>query len=197
MKRTLFTCIWLIALIAVSAKTYGQQNNTLSVIYGTGSDGVFSGSPGAAGYSGKGFTMLGLNYVHHISGLLSIETGLEYSNNNVLWDYEDAYDPTFRPQRASIKMLSVPVYANLTFFKYAFLNAGLSVDLETDHPAQRIAPEQNGIGMFLGIGGKYAFKHIVLLANPFVQVHNMVSFQKYGGHNLMNSGFRFGIGYGF
>jgi hypothetical protein len=198
MKKTLFAFFWLTAFVTYSAKTYAQQNNTLSVIYGTGSDAIFNGSPGAAGFSGKGQTIYGLNYIHHIGGAFSIETGVEYSVNNLLWDYEDAYDPTFRPQKTSVKLLSVPVYANFTVWKYVFFNAGLSADFETDQPADRLAPKQSGIGLFLGGGGKYTFSHIFLFANPFIQAHNIVPFGTSGGGGLlMNSGFKFGIGYGF
>ena len=197
MKKTLFAFFWLTACAAFSTKTFGQQNNTLYVVYGTGSDGLVDGGIGSAGYSSRGFNTVGLDYMHHFNRLFAIETGLEYLNNNLLWDYEDAYDPTFRPQKTSIKMLSVPVYGNFTFFKYVFLNAGFTVDIETDHPAERIAPEQSGIGIFFGAGGKYTFNHISLFVNPFIQVHSMLRFSSSGDQNLANSGFKFGVGYSF
>jgi hypothetical protein len=201
MKKTLFAFFWLTAFVVFSAKTYGQQNNMLSVIYGTGSDAVFYGSPGAPGFASKGQTLLGLNYIRHIAGAFSIETGVEYSVNNLLWDYEDAYDPNFRPQKTSVKLLSVPVYANFTVWKYVFFNTGLSADFETDQPGvaatDRLVSKQSGISFFLGGGGKYTFNHISLFANPFIQAHKIVSFGPSGGGMLLNSGFRFGVGYGF
>jgi len=197
MKRTLFTFFCLTTLILLNFKTYGQQKNTVAVVYGTGSDGLIGGGIGSAGYSSRGFNMVGFDYMYHFNRLFAIETGLEYSNNNLLWDYEDAYDPTFKPQSASIKMLSIPVCGNFTFFKYLFLDAGFSIDIETDHPAERLAPEQSGIGMVLGAGGKYTFKHIFLFVNPFFQAHSIYRFSSSGGQNLTNSGFKFGIGYGF
>jgi hypothetical protein len=197
MKRTLFTFLLLTAFILSSSKSYAQQNNTISVVYGTGSDNLFGGGIGSAGYASKGTTLLGLDYIRHLEDFFSIETGLEYSNNQLLLDYIDTPTPNFRPEKTSVQMLSVPVYGNFTFFKYTFLNAGFSVDFETDHPAERIAPEQNGIGMFLGIGGKYAFKRVTLFVNPFLQLHNFIRFSPNDDRNLVNSGFKFGVGYNF
>jgi len=197
MKKTLFTCCILTALIVFSIKSYAQQKNTIGIVYGTGSDLLVGGGIGSAGYSSRGFTLVGVDYVHHFNQLFAIETGLEYSNNNLLWDYEDAYDPTFRPQKTRNQLLSVPVYANLTFLKYLFVNGGVSIDIEMDHPAQRIAPEQNGIGLFLGAGGKYTFSHITLFANPYFQLHHVISFDHNGDRLLNNTGFKFGLGYSF
>ncbi|HEX3387089.1 MAG TPA: hypothetical protein VHS53_17940 [Mucilaginibacter sp.] len=78
-----------------------------------------------------------------------------------------------------------------------FVNGGISIDIETDHPAQRIAPEQNGIGIFLGAGGKYEFNHVTLFVNPYIQVHDTRRFNSSGDRNLLNTGFKFGIGYSF
>ena len=197
MKKTFFAFFWLTAFVAFNTKTYAQQNNTLSVIYGTGSANIVNAGIGAAGFKSEGQILFGLNYVHRLDRLFSIETGLEYSSNNLLWDYEDAYDPTFKPQKTNIKLLSVPVYGNFTFFKYLFLNAGFSVDFDTNHTSNSITPNESGIGVFLGIGGKYAFRHFSLLVNPFVQAHDIMSFSPSGGGILANSGVKFGVGYSF
>lgn len=197
MKRTLFTCLWLTAFLVFSAKSYAQQNNTIAVVYGTGSDGLFGGGIGSAGYASKGFTLAGVDYIHRFNRLFAIETGLEYSDSELLWDYEDPPNPNFVPQKTRNQLLSIPVYANLTFFRYLFVNGGFSIDLETDHPAQRIGQEQNGIGMFLGAGGKYSFGHVTLFVNPFFQSHNIISFTPNTNRNLVNAGFKFGAGYSF
>lgn len=94
-------------------------------------------------------------------------------------------------------MLSMPVLGNFTFFKYMFLNAGFSVNLETDQAAQRITPNESGIGIFLGAGGKYTFRHITLSANPFFQLQGILPFTPNGGRALVNTGFKFGWGYNF
>ncbi|MBS1531414.1 MAG: hypothetical protein JSU01_13995 [Bacteroidetes bacterium] len=197
MKRTLSTFLCLAAFVLSGTKSYGQQSNTLSVVYGTGGDGLFFGGIGAAGYASKGFTIAGLNYVRHFKGVFSIETGLEYGKSKLLLNYVDPPRPDFKPLPTSIQMLTLPVYGRFTFFRYAFLNAGLSVNLETDQTAQRITPDESGIGIFLGVGGKYTFGRITLSANPFFQLQSVVPFSSNGGRALVNNGFKFGLGYNF
>ena len=110
------------------------------------------------GFQGKGGAIYGLNYVRTLTKSFSIETGLEYSVNNLLWDYEDAYNPSFTPQKVSVTMLSVPIYANFTFFNYFFADAGLTADFETSYKTGAVVSNQSGVGIGLGIGGKYDFK---------------------------------------
>jgi len=197
MKKTLFTFIWLTAFILFNANTYGQQNNTLSLVYGTGNAGLLSRGIGSAGYASKGFTTFGLDYMRQINGFFSIETGLEYTDSQLLLDYIDPPNPNFTPEKGTIQILSVPVYGNFTFFKHFFLNAGFSVDFETDNPAQRITSAQNGIGTFLGIGGKYTFRRVNLFVNPFFRVNNMIRFNSDYYRKLVDVGFKFGLGYSF
>jgi hypothetical protein len=122
-----------LVLVLLSTQAYCQSKNNLSLVFGAGGNTIGLIGIGGPGYQGKGEAIYGLNYCRSITKAFSIETGLEYSVNNVLWDYEDAYNPHFTPQKGSIKMLSVPIYANLTFLKYLFADAGMSADFETNH----------------------------------------------------------------
>jgi len=141
--------------------------------------------------------MYGLNYTRNITKVFSIETGLEYSVNNLLWDYEDAYNPHFIPQKVSVKMLSVPIYANFTFLKYLFANAGITADFETSHQSDEIVTNQSGIGLELGIGGKYNFNRMTVFINPLIQMHAIVAFHNENSGSLLDQGVKFGIGYRF
>ena len=94
-------------------------------------------------------------------------------------------------------MLSVPVYANFTFLKCLFANAGLTADFETSHQSDEIVTNQSGIGLGLGIGGKYNFNRMTVFINPFIQMHAIVTFQNEGSGSLLDQGLKFGIGYSF
>ena len=186
-----------IAFVLLSTRAYCQSKNDLSLVFGTGSNGIVAIGIGGPGYTGKGVTIYGLHYSRSLSKSFSVETGLEYSVNNVLWDYQDAYDPHFTPQKASIRMVSVPVYLNLTFLKYLYTNAGLIADFETNHHSYSITSNQSGIGLGLGIGGKYNFNRMTVFVNPFFQLHSIVAFQNKGSGTLYDTGAKFGVGYRF
>lgn len=68
---------------------------------------------GDMGYSGRGLNLYELRYSRQINGFFSIETGLEYSFNKI----EKDYFPTgiMYHEESNIKMLSIPIYGNLTF----------------------------------------------------------------------------------
>lgn len=187
-----------LAFFVMSARAYSQSKNSISLVFGIGSNAIGAIGVGGPGYSGKGATIYGLNYSRSLTKSFSIETGLEYSINNVLWDYEDAYNPSFTPQKGSISMLSVPVFANFTFLKYLYADAGVIADFETNyHPNSSITPDQSGIGLDLGIGGKYNFNRMTVFVNPFLQWHAVIAFQNEGSGSLLDAGIKFGIGYRF
>lgn len=176
---------------------YCQMKNDLSVVYGFAGNSIGSIGIGGPGYEGKGEDIYGLNYRRSLTKCFSFETGIEYSVNNVLWNYVDAYQPNFRPQPASIRMLSIPVYANFSFFKYLFADAGVIADFETNHQSDKIISNQSGIGIGIGIGGQYYINKMILFVNPFLQSHAIVAYNNKNGGQLYDQGVKFGVGYRF
>jgi hypothetical protein len=164
-----------------------SKNNSLYLVFAQPGNFVGSEGLGAAGYSGKGATLYGLNYVRRITKSFAVETGIEYSVNNVLWDYVDYYSTNFTPQPASIKMLTVPIYANFTFFKYFFVDAGFIDAFETSHQSDAIIKDKSGVSPGLGFGAKYGYKNVLVVVNPFYQFHE----------RLCDRGVKFGLGYEF
>ena len=193
MKNTLL----FLTLTLLSTCVYCQSKNNLSFLFGDAGNDIFNTGIGAAGYQGEGDLIYGFNYSRSLTKSFSIQTGLEYSVNDVLWNYEDAYTPSFTPQKASIRMLSVPVYANFTFFKYLFADAGLTADFETSHQSDEIVSDKSGIGFGMGVGGKYNFNKITVFINPFFQLHTIVAFHHEGGGSLVDQGVKIGVGYNF
>jgi hypothetical protein len=193
MKNTLL----FLTFTLLSSGAFCQSKNNLSLIFGAASNDIFAIGTGGPGYKGQGDLIVGFNYSRSLTKSFSIQTGLEYSVNNVLWNYEDAYNPSFTPQRASIRMLSVPVYANFTFFKYLFADVGLAADFETSHQSDAIVSDQSGISFGAGIGGKYNFNKMTVFINPFFQLHAIAAFHHEGGGSLVDQGVKIGIGYNF
>jgi len=186
------TCI-LLVLVAFS-----QTKNRVSIIFSPASNGLSipNGWLGDMGYTGKGAKLYELKYSRQINKFISIETGLEYSFNKIEMDYFP--DGIKHYKESDIKMLSIPIYADLTFLKYFFANAGPTIDFELNHLPSESTYNQSGIGFGLGIGGRYTLKNFTISLNPFYQKHLILLSKKGTYHeNLYESGIKLGLGYNF
>lgn len=196
-----YLLISLFVLIAcVSFKAYSQEKNRITVFSGVFSDAVFANSRlGAGSQEHNGSTFFGIRYLRNLNNSFSIETGLEYSSNRM--QTAPAFYPGIdrTPTKEVIQMVSVPFYGNLTFLRHLFINAGAIVDFETNISDNRLnaADNQSGIGFGFGVGGKYTFKKITFIANPFFQSHAVIPFETKQSGRLMELGVRVGAGYNF
>lgn len=186
------TCI-LLVLVAFS-----QTKNRVSIIFSPANNGleIPEGWDGDMGYTGKGAKLYELKYSRQINKFISIETGLEYSFNKIEMDYF----PTgiMYHEESVIKMLSIPIYADLTFWKYFFVNAGPTIDFELHHLKSESTYNQSGIGFGFGIGGRYTLKNFTVSLNPFYQKHLVLRSKKGAYHeNLYEGGIKLGLGYNF
>ena len=195
--------IWVLLLTSgFSLAGYSQTKNQLTVQTGFASNALFT-SPGLVGgpsHEGKGAAAFGLIYSRDLSRSFSLETGLEYSLNKI--ESASAFYPgierTITENR--IRMVSLPFYGNFTFMKYLFVNGGLVLSLETETSGQefRSIDSQSGVGYGMGVGGKYSFKKISAVVNPFFQKHAVLSFKGNDYQERIGElGLKFGVGYNF
>lgn len=191
--RKLFLISGFIFLVLAA---FSQSKNRISILYAPADNGVDikKGWIGDMGHTGKGANLFELRYSRNINFFFAVETGLEYSHNTI----ETNYFPNgvTHYKNSEINMLSVPVYANLTFLKYLFVEAGPTLDFETNHSSSTSIGDQSGIGFAFGLGGKYTFKNFSVIVNPFFQSHLML-FNGNSIEHLWQSGIKFGIGYNF
>lgn len=126
-----------------------------------------------------------------MTGHFSLETGLLYSKGLVRLSIirggqgEFFYD-------GDVTMISVQAYAKFTFLKYAFLEEGISLDHQTNYTADGVVNDESGVGLEMGIGGKYSIGRISVSLNPFLAKHGTP-----GSNNLLEAGAKFGLGYDF
>ena len=180
----------LITLVFLSINAFSQSKNNISLVYGIANDdGDNHGVIGDYGYNTKRGMMYGFSYTRSLSKSFSIETGLLYSVNNIELT---TIGPAGGIYDQKLDMLSIPVYAKLTFLKYVFAQWGVTLDHETNYSANSIIDDQSGVGIVLGIGGKYNFGPVSVFANPFFCRHAL-SVQ----NNLVETGIKFGLGYNF
>ncbi len=186
------------ACILLALSTFSQTKNRVSIFYSPASNGLSipNGWDGDMGYSGKGANLYELRYSRQINRFFSIETGLEYSFNKIEKDYFP--DGIMHYKESNIKMLSIPIYGDITFWKYFFVNAGPTIDFELHRQTSESTYNQSGIGFGLGFGGRYTLKNFTVSLNPFYQKHLILRSKKGAYHeNLYESGIKLGLGYNF
>jgi hypothetical protein len=187
----------LIVFIAISIQAFAQSKNTVAFVYGFANANVdINGAIGDFGYERKTGTNFGLTYSKHITSLLSLQTGLIYADdkaeeNSILPGRSGIYDD------GDLKIISVPIIAKLTFFKYVYADGGISIDKEINYAGNYLQLDQSGIGFEAGVGGQYTFSHLTVFVNPYIKGYGLVHFNSKEQFNLLEDGFKFGLGYNF
>jgi hypothetical protein len=192
-KIVLITTCILLTLV-----TFSQTKNRVSISFASANNGleIPEGWLGDMGHTGKGGKLYELKYSRQINKFFSIETGLEYSFNKIEKDYFP--DGIMHYKESNIEMLSIPIYGDITFWKYFFVNAGPTIDFELHRQTSESTYNQSGIGFGLGIGGRYTLKNFTVSLNPFYQKHLILRSKKGAYHeNLYESGIKLGLGYNF
>ena len=180
----------LIAFVFFGFRSFSQSKNNISLVYGYNGNAIdIHNTIGDYGYKDKTGQSFGLSYTRNFNELFSIETGLLYSTNKAELV---TIGPAGQRYSGEIHMLSVPVLARLTFLKYLYGEGGLIIDHQTNYKSDGIVDSQSGVGLEIGVGGKYNFGPVSVFVNPYYTDH------KFGGrNNLMESGVRLGLGYNF
>jgi hypothetical protein len=137
----------------------------------------------------------GFRYLLRITEILAIETGLNYWRGDV--NIAPApYPGLDLPSRSEkLQITSIPIYANFTFLDYFFLNGGPVMDFQA---SDNTIDDQSGIGIGVGIGGKYAFRNFSIYINPNIRRYAVIPFEEENNHQKLTSlGVELGIGYQF
>lgn len=185
----------LFVFVFLTLGSMAQPKNEVSIIYGLGKYSLgLSGLDGGASYEGKGSTILGVKYSRSIFSSFAIESGIEYSTNKI----EITPAPELPPniQEATIEMLTIPVYGNISIWKYFFVNAGPLIDFEVNRLKTPKTDSQSGVGFGAGVGGKYSKRNFTISLNPYFENHALIPFNKERNHlRGWEMGFKIGLGY--
>lgn len=196
MKNLLLTLFLLFAQVS-----FGQTKNEFYLAYGISNAvpmyGIRNNIDGAPGYSGKGTSSFGFRFLLQSKKAVRLETGADYMTCKfeVSPNLPPGVDET--PHTEEVSLISIPIYANLTFLKYCFVQGGVLGDFEISRNAT--IQKQTGLGFGLGLGGKYAYKNVEFMINPFLQRHALITFKDEQGsrQSLINAAVRFAVGYSF
>lgn len=154
---------------------------------------MFTALDGAGSFEGKGFYAIGLNYLQPINTWLVLETGIEYTQQNI------SIHPNVPPNadgfelKEELNLMNVPLTLRANFLKYFFVNGGLILDI--DISKSNSIDNQTGIGTLLGAGAKYDFRNgMSVFINPNLRFHSLIPFANTRYHQrAFDTGFRIGL----
>ena len=195
----------LLAFVLLSMGAYAQSANTISVVYGvagtiTGTTGQFPISEGNfSPFTVKSGTRIGLTYERSLSKAFSIEEGLLFNPEKAQYTYVYAADVPY-VQSGYVDILSFQVLGKYHFFRYFFIDAGLSVDSQVNdtHSEYRQMYDQSGLGIEAGFGARVTAGHLAFAINPFWHDHFTASLgYEDSNMRLTDAGVKFSAGYNF
>lgn len=175
---------------------YSQNDNEISIYCGISDSELLRNEEivGAGYHETSNLNEFGVKYLRHIKNNFSIELGM----NILKADLAIHSAPTFplSPVRyEKLEMISIPIAANYTLWKYLFVNAGPVLDFQT---SENSIDSQSGIGYSIGFGGKYHFNNFLIYVNPNYKRHAVVPFEKeIYPEKLTEFGIQFGLGLKF
>ena len=136
-KMQITKFFYVFAFIAGIQHTFAQTKNTVYVTYSfSNATPIYNKHlDGSSGYDAKGASAFGVRLVTKSSKMIAFETGIDFISCK--FNLEPAFHPgiDMTPRLESMRLLSVPVYVNLTFLKYFFINgcALLDIDISKKH----------------------------------------------------------------
>lgn len=148
---------------------------------------------GAASYDNGGFFAIGAHYGYPLNRWLDFETGVEYARHGIT--VVSVFTGGERPadKKVMLSLIGIPLTFRANFLKYAFVNGGLQVDIDTS--SGHNIDNQTGLGAMLGAGIKYDFKNgFSVFMNPYIRMHALVPFAPENLHlRICESGVRIGV----
>jgi len=176
---------------------YSQSKNEIVINYGFAKNNItMKAIEGDMGFIGKKTIAFGMDYRRKLNNTLAFETGFSYSNSKITFEYFPAGISNFEEQE--IKLLSIPLGINLNFFKYFFINAGTTLDIEYGRTSNQNTDNQSGFGFYGGLGAKYSIHNFSIRINPYILEHSLIPFKKeFLEQKLWERGVKIGIGYIF
>jgi hypothetical protein len=182
----------LIACLLTSIHAFSQSKNNISFVFGASSCDVnIHGAIGDYGYVKQNGVTNGLSYIRTLNKSFSLEVGVLYSDDKVRLSTIQGGGEQFDNQ--NLHLWSFPVMVRYTFLKYAFLQGGTYFDFQSNYGSNTSnLQKQSGVGLELGLGGKYNFGPVGVFINPYFVNHAF-----YASNNLVELGVKAGVGYNF
>ncbi|MDR2955842.1 MAG: porin family protein [Prevotella sp.] len=203
MNKYIFTL--LPALLSFALNVTAQDNtnkyprNEIGIYSAIGSNDLIrlESIEGDGSYNNDGLVAIGLNYIYGINRKFDLETGVEYSNHNIIYKppyMGEGFD--YSQKKKKFKLITIPLTARFNFWRYFFLNGGALIDFDLSDNDGYI-DKQTGIGATLGLGAKYEFSFgLTAYINPYLKLHTLIPFSAERYHQrARESSIRLGVTY--
>jgi hypothetical protein len=184
----------LIVTVLFKIQCLAQKLNEIRAYFGSVDSELLNNEDiiGGASYENDNSHEFGLRYLRKYSEKLSFETGINFISTKVKITPEFMGRPV-ESRYETLKMLSVPIYANYALGKYFFLNGGPILDFQN---SKKSFDTQSGIGYGLGIGGMVKFNSFSIFLNPNFKRHALIPFQIENNYQkLTEFGIQLGVGF--
>ncbi|MFA5850929.1 MAG: hypothetical protein WC833_13745 [Bacteroidales bacterium] len=191
----------LIILIVISASTFAQSKNEISILYGKSfgpalytiiSHGFLKG---AGSSSLRENNSIGIRYLASIKNRprLKFEIGIDYLIGKLEIKPAPTGDPIHDASHTEdFSLISTPIFLNHYFGKYFYINEGIMLDYQKTE-SDNDTYTGYGVGIGFGIGAKFKYKNFTFNINPKLERHLFLS-KKDG---LIELGIMLGVGYKF
>ncbi len=182
-------------LISVNFHIFAQKSNEVDLYYGISkTDFIRRAVDGGSNYNMESYKEYGFKYLYRLSENTRIETGFNYAQGKIKITPEYMGVPV-QSRFEKLKLYSIPIYINYTFWKYLYLNGGAIIDIQS---SSNDIDSQSGIGLSAGFGIKYKLKNFIVFVNPNIKIHSFQSIlQGDNKYRLIESGVQIGLGYQF
>jgi len=175
--------------------SFAQSKHTFSFYFGKADDMKYPTLTGDWQSPNQSYSVE-VAYSHAVYRQISIETGIRYSEHEIETKFNA--EPWLPAVYGKLHLMSIPVRLKVSFLKFFFCNAGLTYDIDFNRDKLYPLEDQSGIGYELGIGFKVNIKKLNFSINPIFRKHSFMAFkQGMNKTNLIEIGYKFGIGYSF
>lgn len=166
---------FLIAFIIASHFLY-SQNHSVGLSYGQVYNGAlrtFVRMDCGATYFYNNGAQYNLNYRFQLSSKVALTSGLQYQQNEI---ESRSTSPAGESQSYAFEVnnLNIPILANISFWKYFFVEGGPLLNFEIDSYGPN---SQTGLGFSLGAGAQYDLGKLNFFLKSQNQIQTLIPFK--------------------
>lgn len=183
-----------LALVAITFSVLAQERkNNFSLVAAIGKSTILQEElVGGPSYEGKTSYEFGFAYYRSLTHRIKLETGLTWHQNDIKIIPNVPPNADVEATHSKVQLLYIPIFARINFSDYFFIQGGALADIDVSSNSK--VTKQSGVGFGGGLGVEFPVKKLVLVINPYLNVHGVFTS---GGdqypQKVLDNGIRIGI----